>query len=186
MEKLFLPVLLGTTRPGRQSEKVAKLVVEVGETIPDIEVQLVDPLDYKFPLEGKNPEDKDSRYTELTTRADGFFIVTPEYNFSFPGSLKRMLDSEFENYTHKPVAFAGVSAGIMGGVRAIESLVPTTRKLGLVPTFIDVHFPQVQNLFDTDGKLLDEKYVERIKRSYTELIWLAKTLKWGRENSSRI
>jgi NAD(P)H-dependent FMN reductase len=112
MEKLFIPILLGTTRPKRQSVKVAKLVEEIGFTIPEIEVKLIDPLDYNFPFDGNDEENKDHRYTKITGQADAFFIVTPEYNHSFPGTLKRMLDSELSNYIHKPVAIAGVSNGI--------------------------------------------------------------------------
>ena len=133
-----------------------------------------------------DPENKDPRYTKLTIEADGFFIVTPEYNHSFPGTLKRMLDSELQNYIHKPVAFAGVSNGIFGGARAIEELVPTIREMGMVATFSDVYFPQIQNLFDENGNILDEGYERRIKRGYEELIWMAKTLKWGRENIKSI
>jgi NAD(P)H-dependent FMN reductase len=182
MEKLFIPVLLGTTRPGRLSGKVAKLVVRVGESIDEIRVELVDPLDYKFPFDGNDPENKDPRYSKLTAEADAFFIVTPEYNHSIPGTLKRMLDSELENYIHKPVAFAGVSNGIFGGVRAIEALTTTVREMGMVATFTDVHFPQAQKLFNDQDELLDEAFIKRVNRSYTELIWMAKTLKWGKEN----
>ncbi len=186
MKKLFIPVLLGTTRPKRESIKAARLVEKVGKEIEEIEVQLVDPSDYKFPFDGNDPENKDPRYTEITARADGFFIVTPEYNHSFPGTLKRMLDSELSNYIHKPVAFAGVSNGIFGGVRAIEALTLTVREMGMAVTFSDVYFPQIQNLFDEKGEIKDEGYIRRIKRGYEELIWMAKALKWGRENLKSI
>lgn len=182
MNKLFIPVLLGTTRPKRESVKAAKLVEKIGKTIDEIEVQLVDPSDYHFPFDGNDEENKDPRYSELTKKADGFFIVTPEYNHSFPGSLKRMLDSELSNYIHKPVTFAGVSNGIFGGARAIEALTSTVREMGLVATFSDVYFPQVQNLFDEKEDIKDDGYVKRINRAYTELIWMAKALKWGRAN----
>ena len=186
MNKLFIPILLGTTRPERQSEKAAKLVEQVGKEIEEITVQLVDPLNYTFPFDGNDPENKDARYSKLTAGADGFFIVTPEYNHSFPGTLKRMLDSELQNYIHKPVAFAGVSNGIFGGARAIEQLTATVREMGMVATFSDVYFPQVQTLFDENGKIKDEGYSRRIKRAYEELIWMAKALKYGRENLESI
>ncbi|MGI8420565.1 MAG: NADPH-dependent FMN reductase [Candidatus Levyibacteriota bacterium] len=181
MEKLFIPILLGTTRPKRRSFHAAKLVEKVGEGIGEIEVLLVDPGDYRFPYDGNDPENKDPKYTELTKRADAFFIVSPEYNHSFPGSLKRMLDSELQNYIHKPVSFAGVSDGIFGGARMIEALISTVREMGMVATFSDVYFPQVQNTFDEGGNLKDEAYLKRIDRAYTELIWMAKALKYGRE-----
>ena len=186
MKDLFIPILLGTTRPGRLSEKAAKLVVEVGKKIEGIHVELVDPKDYNFPYDGNDSENKDPRYSKLTEEADGFFIVTPEYNHSFPGTLKRMLDSELKNYIHKPVAFAGVSNGIFGGARAIEALVSTVREMGMTATFSDVYFPQAQNLFNEDGSIKDEGYIRRITRAYEELIWMAKTLKWGREHVQSI
>ena len=182
MQKLFIPILLGTTRPKRLSIKAAKLIEKVGREIEEIRVELVDPQDYHFPYDGNDPENKDPRYSKLTEDADGFFIVTPEYNHSFPGTLKRMLDSELKNYIHKPVAFAGCSDGIFGGARAIEELVPTVREMGMAVTFSYVYFPQIQNLFNEDGTIKDEGYIRRIKRAYDELIWMAKALKYGREN----
>ena len=181
-EPLQIAVLAGTTRVQRRSIHVAKLVVEEGRKLPGVEITFVDPSEYSFPGDGNDPEGKDPRYSEITANADAFFIVTPEYNHSFPGSLKRMLDSELKNYIHKPVAFAGVSEQMWGGVRAIEALVTTVREMGLAVTFTDVHFPQVQNLFDADGKLLDENYRKYVQVSYEELIWMAKTFKWGRDN----
>ena len=186
MQKLFIPILLGTTRPKRESIKPANLIEKVGKGIEDIEVLLVDPKDYNFPYDGNDPENKDPRYSEITKKADGFFIVTPEYNHSFPGTLKRMLDSELQNYIHKPVAFAGVSDGIFGGARAIEALTSTVREMGMVATFADLYFPQVPSLFDEKGNIIDEGYIRRIERAYTELVWMARALKWGRENLKSI
>lgn len=184
MALLYIPILLGTSRPKRESIKPALLIEKIGKTIPDIMVELIDPGTFTFPFDGNDLDNKDPRYSDITSRADGFFIVTPEYNHSFPGSLKRMLDSELQNYIHKPVAFAGVSNGVFGGARAIESLTTTVREMGMVATFSDIYFPQVQNLFDERGKLKDQAYIKRINRAFTELIWMAKSLKWGRENVS--
>ena len=142
----------------------------------------MDPNDFNFPGDGNDPEGKDPRYTKITERADGFFIVTPEYNHSFPSSLKRMLDSELKNYIHKPVAFAGVSDGRWGGVRAIEALVNTVREMGLVAPFTDSNFPKVDEIFNEKGELQQEVMRELIKASWTELIWLAKVLRHGRQN----
>lgn len=182
METIKIAILEGTTRPLRLSMHAAKLVEAIGQKIEGIEVKLVDPTLFNFPGDGNDPEGKDPKYTEITAWADAFFIVTPEYNHSFPGSLKRMLDSELANYIHKPVAFASVSNGRWGGIRAIESLASVVREMGLVPTFTDTAFPMVQKIFDADGKLLDDVYTGIVEAGYTELIWLAKTLKWGRAN----
>jgi NAD(P)H-dependent FMN reductase len=161
MNRLKIAVIAGTVRPGRLSIHAAKMVFEVGQSRGDIDVVFVDPEQLAFQKDGNNQELKIPEYSKITAEADGFFIVTPEYNHSFPGSLKRMLDSEFNNYKHKPVGLAGVSDGQWGGVRAIESLVPTLRKMGFVLLQKDVQFPKVEELFDENGKLLDEKYTER-------------------------
>lgn len=184
-EKLTIAVLAGTTRHTRQSILAAKYVASFGSKYPELEIIFVDPLDFNFPGDGNDPEGKDPKYSAITAKADGFFIVTPEYNHSFPGSLKRMLDSELANYIHKPVALAGASNGGWGGVRAVEALVTTVREMGLAATFTSVYFPRVQTLFNEDGSLKDENkdlYERNLGLAYSELIWMVKTLKWGRQN----
>ncbi len=179
---LKIAVIQGTSRQKRKSIHASKYVFEVGQKIDGIEVIFVDPLDFDLPFDGNDDEVKDPRYSKIVEESDGFFIVTPEYNHSFPSSLKRLLDSELKKYIHKPVAFAGVSSGNWGGVRAIESLVPVVRELGLVATFKDIQFPNVGDLFDDNGQIKNIDYVEYVRQSYEELIWMAKALKWGREN----
>ena len=183
-----IAVLAGTTRAQRQSIKAAHYVFEFGKKIPEIDVVFVDPADFNFPGDGNDPEGKDPRYTKITEEADGFFIVTPEYNHSFPGSLKRMLDSELENYIHKPVALAGASNGGWGGVRAVEALVASVREMGLASTFTSVYFPRVQDLFDERGTLKpenQERYERNLTSAYKELIWMGRALKWGRDNLAK-
>jgi len=184
MEKdMIILVLSGSTRPQRKSILVSQLITDEGQKIDGIQTVLVDPIEFSFPGDGNDSEGKDPKYSQLTNDADAFFIVTPEYNHSFPGSLKRMLDSELENYIHKPVAFAGVSSGHWGGVRAVESLVSTVREMGLVATFTDVYFPNVQDLFDVNGMLLQDNYRQSIRKVYDELIWMAVALKNARNNT---
>ncbi len=182
MRKLFIPVILGTARAKRKSENVAKLVHKIGKKIDKIETVFVDPLNFNLPFDGNDEENKDPNYTEIVKKADGFFIVVPEYNHGYSGSLKRLLDSELRNYIHKAVAFAGVSSQQWGGVRAIEALVCSVREMGMVSTFTDVQFPKVDELFDEKGELLDDAYIKRIKRTFEELIWMAEVLRYGREN----
>jgi NAD(P)H-dependent FMN reductase len=182
MDTLSIVVIEGTTRKLRKSIHAARFIAEIGKKIEGVEITFVDPQELNLPYDGNDEDAKDPRYTEITAKADAFFVVTPEYNHSFPGSLKRVLDSELKNYNHKPIAFAGVSDGNWGGVRAIEALVPAVRETGLVVLSFDVQFPRVQDIFNEKGELQDEKYTKRVMRVYDELIWMAKTLKWGREN----
>lgn len=188
MEPLKIVVLAGTSRQKRESVKAANYIAARGEKLPEVTIIFAEPNDFSFPNDGNDPEGRDAKYHALTAEADAFFIVTPEYNHSFPGSLKRMLDSEYANYIHKPVAFAGVSNGAWGGVRAVEALVPAVREMGLVATSWNVYFPKIQDIFNTDGSIRAEHqvyYEKQISYAYTELIWMAQALKWGRTNFSK-
>lgn len=183
-ESLTIAVLAGTAREQRESIKAARYVAEFGTNLPNVQIIFVDPRDFNFPGDGnKDANSKDPRYSDITTRADAFFIVSPEYNHSFPGSLKRMLDSEYENYFRKPVALAGVSDGNWGGVRAVEALTLTVRQMGLVVTSKSTYFPYVDKSFDDRNQPLPDKKStidNSLNNTYKELIWMAKILKYGR------
>jgi NAD(P)H-dependent FMN reductase len=96
--------------------------------------------------------------------------------------LKHALDTNLKEYIHKAVGVCGVSAGGFGGTRVIENLLPVLRELGLVATFSDGNFSGVGKIFDESGALLDESYIKRTERFLGELVWMSKTLRYGREN----
>jgi NAD(P)H-dependent FMN reductase len=184
-KKLFLPVLLGTNRNGRESENVARWLVGEMAKRAEIETKLFDVRDFDLPQDDYGTEMSENfpEWRDTIIKADGLIIVTPEYNHGYPGVLKSVLDLLLKEYIHKAVAFVGVSAQVWGGVRVIESLVPMVRELGLTPTFTDLNFPRIQTLFDKKGKLLDEKaYEKRVKDFLDELVWMSRALKYGREN----
>ena len=114
-------------------------------------------------------------------RSDGLVVVSPEYNHGYCGLLKHVLDSCLKEYVHKAVGIAGVSAGPFGGTRGIQDLLPVMRELGLVTIFWDVNFTNVSKVFDAGGSLQDSSFLPRIDKFLKELIWMAKTLRYGRE-----
>lgn len=184
-EKLFLPILLGTPRKGRESENVAEwLLGKMEERTDELETRLFDVRDFSLPKDDYGMEIKDQfpEWRDAMIRADGLVIVTPEYNHSYSGALKSVLDLLLPEYIHKAVAFVGVSAGPWGGTRVIEAFVPMVRELGLAVTFSDLNFPLIKSKFDENGKLLDEAYENRVKGFLDELVWMSRTLRWGREN----
>jgi NAD(P)H-dependent FMN reductase len=184
-DTITLAVLAGTTRVQRESIKAAHWIADFAARRDTVDIVFVDPNDFHFPGDGNDPEGKDPRYTEIVDRADAFFVVTPEYNHSFPGSLKRMLDSELQLYNHKPVAFAGVSDGNWGGTRAVEALVPAVRETGLVVMSWDLYFPYVQNMFADNGTMKEEfreRYERNANKLLDELLWFARMLKAARNS----
>jgi NAD(P)H-dependent FMN reductase len=138
----------------------------------------------KLPVDDAGEGVKDPRFGSAMERADAIVIVCPEYNHSFPGLLKHVLDSCLKEYIHKAAGIVGVSAGVFGGARAIEHFQPVLRELGLVSIFWDVNFGSIDKAFDENGQLLDQAYVRRTDKFLKELIWMAKVLRYGRENIS--
>jgi len=184
MDKLSIPVLLGTNRKERKSVYVANwLVGEMGKR-DDIETKLFDVRNFDLPQDGYGGEVKDEfpEWRDSIIRADGLVLVTPEYNHGYPGAMKSVLDLLLKEYIHKCVGLVGVSAGPWGGARVIEALVNVVRELGLVVTFTDLNFPSVQNKFDAGGNLIDDAYGKRAAGFLDELVWMSRTMKWGREN----
>jgi NAD(P)H-dependent FMN reductase len=178
---LYIPVILGTVRKGRMSNWAARLVWQELAKRPGVETELIDISTLPLPINDAGEAIKDPRFAGEMDRADGLVIVSPEYNHGYPGMLKHVLDSCLKEYIHKAVGIVGVSAGPFGGARAIQNLLPVMRELGLVTIFWDVNFSSVHNVFETDGKLRHEAYLQRIDKFLKELIWMATTLRYGRQ-----
>lgn len=179
---LFIPVILGTTRQGRMSLHAARLVADEIAKRPGVETELIDIARLPLPTNDAGEAIKDAGFAAKMNRADALVIVSPEYNHGYSGLLKHVLDSCLKEYIHKAVGIAGVSAGPFGGTRVIQNMLPVMRELGLVTIFWDVNFSSVQKVFDAARKLLDESFLRRIDKFLKELIWMAKTLRHGREN----
>ncbi|ANJ12032.1 MULTISPECIES: NADPH-dependent FMN reductase [Streptomyces] len=121
-------IILGSTRPGRNGEAVARWVLDVASKRGDAEYELVDLLDYKLPHLDEALPPSMGQYSQPHTQEwarkiasfDGFVMVTPEYNHSTSGVLKNAIDYLFAEWNNKAVGF--VSYGAMGGARAVEHL----------------------------------------------------------------
>ena len=179
---LFVPVILGTPRQGRMSEHAARLMHSRIAERPDIETELIDVRSLSIPVDDAGEALKDHELSETMNRADALVIVSPEYNHGYPGLLKHVLDTNLKEYIHKAAGIVGVSAGVFGGARAIQNLIPVLRELGLVTIFWDVNFTTVGSRFDEDGNLLDDSILPRLDMFLDELLWMAETLRYGREH----
>ena len=181
-ESLYIPIILGTPRKERMSRHVADFVLSELRKSGGVETELIDVCDLNLPTDDAGEAIKNPQFSAQMNRADAIIIVTPEYNHGYPGMLKHALDTNLKEYIHKAAGVCGVSAGGFGGTRVIQNLLPVLRELGLVTIFWDGNFSNVGKMFDEGGKLTDESQIGRLDKFFKELIWMAKTLRYGREN----
>src|SRR6266699_1409828 len=123
-----IAIILGSTRPGRNGEAVAKWVYEVSKKRSDAEYELVDIKDFALPLldepippsMGRYQQPHTKRWAAKIASLDAFVFVSPEYNHGIPAALKNAIDFLFAEWNHKAAGF--VSYGGAGGARAVEQL----------------------------------------------------------------
>jgi NAD(P)H-dependent FMN reductase len=147
-----------------------------------VSTELIDIADLEHRLDDNGQGTGDPRFAAGMARADGVVIVAPEYNHAMPGLLKHVLDSCLKEYIHKAAGIVAVSAGPFGGARVVETSLPVLRELGLVTIFWDINVGSVSKVFDESGNLVDGAFVRRTDKFLAELIWMAKTLRHGRES----
>jgi NAD(P)H-dependent FMN reductase len=183
---LYIPVILGTVRKGRMSAHAARVIHEEIAKRVGVETEVIDIAKLPLRTDDAGQAIKDATFSSKMERADALVIVSPEYNHGYSGLLKHVIDSCLMEYIHKAVGIAGVSGGPFGGTRGIQDLLPVLRELGLVTIFWDVNFANVYETFDKNGMLLNASRIPQIDKFLKELIWMAKTLRHGRENVSLV
>ncbi len=121
-------IIIGSTRPGRNGEAVARWVYTIASQRADADYELIDLLDFHLPHLDEPMPPSLGQYSKAHTIAwaakiasfDGFVFVTPEYNHSTSGALKNAIDFLYKEWNNKAVGF--VSYGSAGGTRAVEHL----------------------------------------------------------------
>ncbi|QSB15094.1 NAD(P)H-dependent oxidoreductase [Natronosporangium hydrolyticum] len=150
-EPVRVAVIIGSTREGRVGEPIAKWFARMAQERPGFDIDLVDLAEAQLPVVlPDTDENLPAAVTELSARlaaADGFVVVTPEYNHSFPASLKNAIDWFYDEWQAKPVGFVSYG-GRAQGIRAVEQL----RQV-----FGELHAPTMRNnlSFDLGGGDLD-------------------------------
>ena len=171
--------------------RAARLVVEAVRARGH-EPVLVDPLELDLPLldrmykehpAGQAPE-KLERLAGLYRRADGFLVVSAEYNHGIPAALKNLLDHFLEEYFWRPSGIVCYSAGQFGGVRAAMQLRMTLAELGMpsVPSLFPI--PRIGQALDEAGTPQADWIGKSLGRFLDEFDWYARALKRQREGGT--
>jgi len=179
---LRVAVIIASTRAGRFGETVGRWFVEQANTAPGIEVDVIDMIETPLPADlGGGPEV--DAFRARIGAADGFIVITPEYNHSFPAHLKHAIDSVKAEWKAKPVGFVSYG-GLSGGLRAVEHLRLVFAELHMVSIRDAVSFHNARSQFDEQGQPVDAENVNKIAAYVlAELAWWADALKAARARS---
>ena len=180
-------VLYGSARRERAGIRVARFVVRKLKerkhqvTLVDSEAYPLPMLDlmYKEYEAGEAPEAME-KVAGILREADGFVVVSGEYNHSIPAALKNLLDTFQSEYLWKPSGLVTYSAGPFGGVRGLVNLRGIMAELGAsaIPSAFPVS--KVSKAFDEEGNAVEKAYDERVVEFLDEYEWYAKALKAAR------
>lgn len=185
-----LQVMVGSTRPSRAADRVVPWVLSRAALLPGFELEVLDLRDWPLPMFGehmgsigdpRDPSYSDEivrRWNRTIAQADAYVIITPEYNHSVPGELKNAIDSVFVSFAfrNKPMAAVGYSAGLGGGIRAIEHLVQIATEAEAVPLRSTVVLPFVDKAFGPDGEPADPMTEISLRILLEDLGWWARVL----------
>jgi NAD(P)H-dependent FMN reductase len=181
-------VIYGSNRSERAGIKAAKFLVnKLNEK--NIEATLVDSLEFNLPFldktyseypKGEAPENLE-RVHEILDEADGFIIVSAEYNHSLPAALKNLLDHFIKEYRYKPSGLVTYSSGPFVGSRVGSHLRDITSNLGTpsIPTVFAIS--KIEDSIDENGNAIDKNYDRRIVNFLNEFEWNLEALKNQRE-----
>lgn len=186
-------LIYGSTRQHREGIRAARSL-ERALTERGHDVTLIDPLEeaYQLPAldrmykeygEGDASENME-RIAKLLDEADGFVVVTGEYNHSVPPSLKNLLDHFQKEYQFKPSAIVSYSAGSFGGVRSAVHLRVILAELGSPSISSILPVPKVQETLEEDGSAFDGRHDERTARFLDEYEWYVRALKKERQEGT--
>ncbi|MFC9337902.1 NADPH-dependent FMN reductase [Streptomyces sp. NPDC057020] len=187
---LHLAVIQGSTRDGRLGPVVAKWLLHHAADRPDLTTDLIDlaetPLPTVFPHLGQAPERAEDRallaaVSPRLAAADAFVVVTPEYNHSYPASLKNAIDWHHREWQAKPVGFVSYG-GFSAGLRAVEHLRAVFAELHAVTIRETVGLQGVWCQFDENGRAVDPATDTAAKAMLDQLAWWGEALRDARAN----
>jgi len=175
-----LKIIVASTRPGRKGPAMASWILEIARANSNFNVELLDLAEINLPMLDEPNHPRIQKYTQPHTKswsqiiasADAFIVVTPEYNYGYPASLKNAIDFLYVEWNYKPVAFVSYG-GVAAGTRAVQMLKQVVTALKMMPVTEAVNIPFFTRYIDAGGKFIGD---EPLQQSAKDM--LAELLKW--------
>ncbi|MGN6300769.1 MAG: NADPH-dependent FMN reductase [Angustibacter sp.] len=188
-----LTVIIGSTRPGRAGLPIAEWFVERAKSHGGFTVEVADLAQIDLPLYDEPNHPRLRQYVHQHTkdwsatieRADAVVLVTPEYNYGYPASLKNAIDYLHNEWRDKPVGFVSYG-GVAAGTRAVQQLKQVVTTLKMIPVTESVNIPFHAKFIDDEGRLQANEVMESAADAMLdELLRLDGALSTLREKSDR-
>jgi NAD(P)H-dependent FMN reductase len=183
---LNIMIIVGSTRRDRLGDKVSQWVQDNIEQRDDISVDVADlkevnlPFyDERAPIGALNDEfahTQGKSWNERLKAANGFIMITPEYNHGPPAALKNAIDYGWTGWHYKPVSFVSYSIGAIAGARAVEQLRLVCQGVKLLPLPTAIHIPRVQNTLFGDEKTGRHATTKTLSNALDELVTIGNKL----------
>jgi NAD(P)H-dependent FMN reductase len=153
-----LTIIVGSTRPGRAGAPIAEWFAARAKDHGGFDVTVVDLAELGLPLLDEPNHPRLGQYTQQHTKdwsaivdaSDAFVIVTPEYNYGYPASVKNAIDYLHQEWRDKPIGFVSYG-GVAAGTRAVQQLKQVVTTLRMLPVFDSVNIPFHNQFLDSNG-----------------------------------
>ena len=171
---LHISIISSSIRPERNSHRVALYFKSYLTENNLSKAEILDLKEYNFPIfdntlkNQKNPSFQLLDFAKKIKATDGIIIVTPEYNGSFPASLKNAIDVLYEEWHSKPISIVTVSAGVFGGTQALVSLQFVLWKIGAWTVTNMFHVAKVQETYDASGNVTDNGATDKLTKLFVK------------------
>jgi NAD(P)H-dependent FMN reductase len=177
-----IEILSGSPRTDSITHRIALFLQRYLQQKSQHNVGIIDVRDWDVPslLQSgwSSPEKAPKELRPLAERmfaAEAFILLSPEYNGSYSGALKNLLD-HFPKQTRKPFGIATASPGALGGIRAAQQMQLLVAALFGIGSPYMMVVPTVQNKFDEEGNLIDDNFQKSIDVFVTEFLWLSESI----------
>lgn len=184
---LNLAIIIGSTREGRFGDTIGRWFAAEASRRSDFSIDLIDLADINLPAaHPARPTPEIEAFRARLAAADAFVIVTPEYNHSFPASLKHAIDQAYAEWMAKPVGFVSYG-GIAGGLRAVEHLRLVFAEMHAATIRDTVSFHMARRQFDPQGNPVDSAGPRAAAGTMLDrLAWWGQALRNARETDAYV
>ena len=177
-ERLQVAVIIGSVRAGRIAPAVADWFKTQLDQHDGLSPEVIDLAGLTLPTSLDGTGDT-AMFAKRVDAADGFVIITPEYNHGYPGGLKTAIDTARDEWRAKPVGFVSYG-GTAGGLHAVQQLRLVFAELHAVTVRQVVSLRWVHDLFDGNGALTDRGAPAAAQKMLAQLAWWARALRTAR------